>query len=155
MLSEKKILNETKNHNPPLQVKWSVPYAQKELVSKARKAAFKISKNLNHPFCGVNPMMKLFDALIKPIILYGSEIWGNNYITETFHNRFCKSVLGLSRNASNSATIGDLGRFPMQIFIDIAILKFWLHIVNDKCRHLVKEAYISEVKQNSNWTAYI
>ena len=26
MLSEKKILNETKNHNPPFQVKWSVPY---------------------------------------------------------------------------------------------------------------------------------
>ena len=25
VLSEKKILNETKNHNPPLQVKWSVP----------------------------------------------------------------------------------------------------------------------------------
>ena len=25
MLSGKKILNETKNHNPPLQVKWSVP----------------------------------------------------------------------------------------------------------------------------------
>ena len=42
-------------------------YAQKELVLKARKAAFKISKNLNHPFCGVNLMMKLFDALIKQI----------------------------------------------------------------------------------------
>ena len=26
VLSEKQILNETKNHNPPLQVKWSVPY---------------------------------------------------------------------------------------------------------------------------------
>jgi hypothetical protein len=25
VLSEKKILNETKNHNPSLQVKWSVP----------------------------------------------------------------------------------------------------------------------------------
>jgi hypothetical protein len=25
VLSEKKILTETKNHNPPLQVKWSVP----------------------------------------------------------------------------------------------------------------------------------
>ena len=25
VLSEKKILNKTKNHNPPLQVKWSVP----------------------------------------------------------------------------------------------------------------------------------
>ena len=26
VLSEKKILNETKNHKPHLQVKWSVPY---------------------------------------------------------------------------------------------------------------------------------
>ena len=25
VLSEKQILNETKNHKPPLQVKWSVP----------------------------------------------------------------------------------------------------------------------------------
>ena len=25
VLSKKKFLNETKNHNPPLQVKWSVP----------------------------------------------------------------------------------------------------------------------------------
>ena len=25
VLSEKKYRNETKNHNPPLQVKWSVP----------------------------------------------------------------------------------------------------------------------------------
>ena len=29
VLSEKKILNETKNHNPRLQVKWSVPYGNK------------------------------------------------------------------------------------------------------------------------------
>jgi hypothetical protein len=80
--------------------------------------------------------MLLFDALIKPIILYGSEIWGtgNNCITETFHNRFCKSMLGLSRNATNSTTLGDLGRFPMQIFIDIAILKVCplLHYILNK-----------------------
>jgi hypothetical protein len=31
VLFEKKILNETKNHNPPLQVKWSVPYAREGL----------------------------------------------------------------------------------------------------------------------------
>ena len=31
VLSEKKILNETNNHNSPLQVKWSVPY---DLLSK-------------------------------------------------------------------------------------------------------------------------
>jgi hypothetical protein len=28
VLSEKNILNETKKHNPPLQVKWAVPYTE-------------------------------------------------------------------------------------------------------------------------------
>ena len=32
VLSEKKILNETKNHNPPLQVKWSAPKHNVEYV---------------------------------------------------------------------------------------------------------------------------
>ena len=30
VMSEKKILNETKNHNPPLQVKWLVPILNKK-----------------------------------------------------------------------------------------------------------------------------
>ena len=36
VLSEKKILNETKNHNPPPppQVKWSVPYQVQNLFNK-------------------------------------------------------------------------------------------------------------------------
>ena len=33
MLSEKKILNRTKNHNPPLQVKWSVPNLEFKEIS--------------------------------------------------------------------------------------------------------------------------
>ena len=35
VLSEKKILNKSKNHNPPLQVKWSVPNELKETVFKS------------------------------------------------------------------------------------------------------------------------
>ena len=38
VLSENKFLNETNNHNPPLQVKWSVPYqdGKKTTVNHAR-----------------------------------------------------------------------------------------------------------------------
>jgi hypothetical protein len=36
VLSEKKILNETKNHNPPLQVKWSFP----KIASKGKNHLF-------------------------------------------------------------------------------------------------------------------
>ena len=43
VMSEKKILNETKNHNPPLQVKWSVP--------NKFKFKFKILLSLNNTVC--------------------------------------------------------------------------------------------------------
>jgi hypothetical protein len=40
VLCEKKILNETKNHNPPLRVKWSVPYLSLEFFTFRYKLKF-------------------------------------------------------------------------------------------------------------------
>ena len=44
-------------------------------MEKGRKAWFKIKKTitLNNP---CNLLEKLFDSLVVPIILYGSEVWG-------------------------------------------------------------------------------
>ena len=48
----------------------------KDLMEKGRKAWFKIKKTitLNNP---CNLLEKLFDSLVVPIILYGSEVWGH------------------------------------------------------------------------------
>ena len=48
VLSEKKILNETKNYNPPLQVKWSVPkHINIARVEKTDEFKYKLSgKNI-------------------------------------------------------------------------------------------------------------
>lgn len=51
------------------------------------------------------------------------DIDANNY--ESFHAnkfekinlRFCKSLLGVHRKATNAAVLGDLGRYPLMIFI--------------------------------------
>ena len=44
-------------------------------------------------------LFKLFDSKIKPIILYGSEIWGVKRYdhVENAHIKFCKLVLMLER----------------------------------------------------------
>ena len=46
MLSEKKILNETENHIPPLQVKWSVSYRPRS--TRKRKTNVNDSNDLRH-----------------------------------------------------------------------------------------------------------
>jgi hypothetical protein len=40
-------------------------------------------------------LLDLFDKMIKPILLYGCEVWGfsNNDILEKIHLNFCKILL--------------------------------------------------------------
>jgi hypothetical protein len=45
VLFEKKILNETKNHNSPLQVKWSVPNGQSREIGNTRRRQTKQTHN--------------------------------------------------------------------------------------------------------------
>jgi hypothetical protein len=56
--------------------------AKIELYKKGLKALFKLKKMLN-PMPNVKTALHLFDHLIKPIVLYGSEIWGPINLTQT------------------------------------------------------------------------
>jgi hypothetical protein len=53
-------------------------------------------KNLQHNL-SISYQFDLFDKLVKPILLYGCEIWGfgNNDILEKVHLKFCKIILYL------------------------------------------------------------
>ena len=77
--------------------------------------------------------LKLFIACIKPILTYGSEIWGycmsERSQLEQLHLRFCKQALGVSRKASNSATLMELGRYRLGFYTDIAMLKYWCRVL--------------------------
>ena len=68
---------------------------------------------------------KIFDSVISPILLYNSEVWGAYNVRdfvkwdktwgEKAHLKFCKLYLGVNRKASNAASRGELGKFPLLI----------------------------------------
>ncbi len=112
--------------------------AIKDLTDKARRAFYSIRR----PLIKFNPPIKLwikiFDSIIKPILLYGCEIWGLkfklNYESwdknpvEIFHLEFCKNILGIHRNAPNLGCRAELGRFPLLSEIQKRAAKFWFHL---------------------------
>lgn len=57
-----------------LDKKGSDTTSQSDLYKRSLKAYFKIFRNLN-PLPGIKTLLHLFDHLIKPILLYGCEIW--------------------------------------------------------------------------------
>ena len=77
--------------------------------------------------------LRLFDQLIKPICLYGSEIWGieklklnniskvyesmDSFTSEKPNLSFSKFILGVHKKAQNTTVRSELGRFPLGIDI--------------------------------------
>ena len=71
--------------------------AQNTLAWQAQKAIFKLNKYL-YKFTFISPRHKfeLYDKFIRPILNYGSEVWGfaKANAIERVHMQFCKKVLG-------------------------------------------------------------
>ena len=51
-------------------------YGQDDIFKKSMKASFKLTKLLTSGEPSIKTSFHLYDHLIKPIVLYGSEIWG-------------------------------------------------------------------------------
>ena len=112
---------------------WSVPL--QTLAAQADKAVYALKK-LNKTVGGlpVSLSLDLFDKLVVPILMYGSELWGTEYRChiERVQTKFCKYLFSLSYSTSNAAVLGDLGRTPLAVLYKYKCVKFWITIVHDE-----------------------
>ena len=123
----------------------SISLTSLELYKKGLKAFYKIKSIFDHKCPNSKVALHVFDHTIKPILTYGSDIWGSctkksrrqtqtldmtyrDFNAEKLHLKYCKYILGVHSRASNLATIGELGRFPIYDYICESICKFYLHV---------------------------
>ena len=68
--------------------------------------------------------MKIVDAMVEPILLYCSEIWGyeNIKIIEQVHLDFCKRILKVRSSTPHVMVYGELGRYPLKIRVKIRMI---------------------------------
>ena len=106
--------------------------ARKQLANQAQKSLFSIYKSIRNQNIPIDIQLKLFDAMVEPILLYGSEIWGyeNTKIVEQIHLNFCKRILKVRSSTPNFMVYGELGRFPLEIRIKSRMLSYWCKLIN-------------------------
>ena len=137
----------------------------KNLTTVAYRALYTISNNLGNSRYKPTLLLKLFDTLIKPIALYGSEMWGGfgnkhadlNAVMmqfdkpfEKLHLRITKLALKVSNKAPNIACLAELGRYPLVTRVLSSVLKFNTRLVNANTGSLLSKAYLSQLKLPSN-----
>ena len=99
--------------------------------------------------------------MVTPILCYGSEIWGYQYIEniEKVHISFCKRYCLLPWNTSNAFVYGECGRLPLCITYMTRCIKFWLKVVRmDRSRYPLR-CFLMLKGQNDigriNWVTQI
>ncbi len=107
--------------------------AQKDVYDKASRAMFGLlakCRKLRLPF---DIQIKLFDSVVKPIALYGSEVWGPYYtdVADKLQLKFIKLALGLKTQTPSVMVRGETGSFPVLCDIKMRVLNFWFKLVND------------------------
>jgi len=137
----------------------SFKLAQKTLTDKAMRALFKLKGLLYGS--GMNPLtsLTLFDQLVKPIALYGSELWGIDLFNTSSLPKFlhsmekptceklnislCRFVLGVHKKSQITAIRGELGRAPLAIDIAANVMKYKEYLMSKKEDSLLHEALLS------------
>lgn len=140
------------------------------LKVKAMKASFKLKKIIDANHLSPKVAMSLFNSLIKPIVLYGADIWGttlcaptmakmfkkfNDSPIEKVQLSFARFALGVHKHASSAAIYGELGILPLAVAALKCTHKFKEHITARPKDTLLGLAVIEcrETNAVSWWTA--
>ena len=131
------------------------------IMEKARKAMSPLLSIIPNFKISCKDSLNLFHSFIRPIVLYNSENLAQfthhqiraieenktsliDYLTKsetnTVHQKFLKFVLGVKRNCSNMATLGELGEFPLHLYGLISLLSYWHRLTQMQEDTLVKQA---------------
>ena len=107
------------------------------------KALYKIGK------IDISVFFHLFDCQVKPMILYASEIWGNNvqYTLEKVHMFAAKKLLGVSTKTPKQLVYGELNRYPIEIDSKVKTLKYWLKLQEMDDSRIPKQAYLRDERE--------
>jgi hypothetical protein len=132
----------------------NLSHAVKTLSEQALKAYHNLLLLFDRVEFDIKTKLFLFDSMVVPILLYGSEVIGIYDFQEIdkLHIRFCKHVLGVKLQTPNYAVYGELGRFPLSVICKERAVKFWLKIMKNEESPL-KRIYNEQLQSGNpnNW----
>lgn len=70
---------------------------------------------------------KIFDLKIKPVLLYGAEIWGtqDSENIEKVQMQFCKAYLTIGKTTPNVLSLRELNSYNLNVDYMTRAIKYW------------------------------
>ena len=116
---------------------------KKHIAEQANNAMFSLLRKIRVLNLPIEMQIDLFKKLIKPILLYGCEIWavGNIDIIERVQLKFLKMILNLKKSTPSYMVYGETGIFPLKIEIEARTISYWTRIIDFNTNRLSNMIY--------------
>lgn len=146
-------------------------HAKSDLYKRGLKAFFKLKSIFGDLSPNINTSLHIFDHTVKPVLLYGCELWGtcspstaavkkeadlklekgySNLECEKLALKYYKYILGVHKRTTNLAVYGDLGRTPLFIDIVCSIIKYFRRIKGMNTNSLLGQAFSISKELHTN-----
>ena len=118
---------------------------------QARKAIFSMSHKIKSiGELSIEIMFNLFDVLIKPILIYGSDVWGlRSELWGTIDKvflQYSRCMLHVKATTNNIITVLEYGRFPSSTYCPISALCYLNRLHNMENNKLAKKIFCDLVE---------
>ena len=130
-------------------------------ITQARKALCCMLAKARKLQLPIDIQCQLFDNLVLPVLLYGSEVWGYEDLLqiEVFHRKFLRLILHVNRCTPDCMIYGETGRGAILNVVKCRMVSFWSRLVSGKqskysyiLYNLIKSMHVdSNTQYTSKW----
>ena len=133
-------------------------------AKQGKRAFFALLNKVKILRLPVDLALELFDYLVLPIVIYGSEVWGYSNIEqlEVLHRKFMKILLGVKCHTPNCMIYGETGKMPVMINIQNRMINFYSRMINGSHNKysfimykLMRKMYARENNFYSPWEDFV
>ena len=117
------------------------------LNDRARKAIFGIKRKTK--YIGNLPpvhMFHLYESMIEPILLYGSDLWGSSKVCTKNINKiylwFIRIILNIKATTPNIITMGESGIIPPKVKCHINTILYFIRLNSLPDGSVVKSVFV-------------
>ena len=131
-----------------------------DLYARAAKIYYALKSCLGYAFSkDISVCVRLYDALVKPVLLYCSDFWGLNPMCRKFicpaeklTNIFYKHLLQVTGNVSTYTLHLELNKYPISIEAQKNCINNWQRIhFESNCNSILENNYKHAKQVNLKW----
>ena len=127
-------------------------------IKQATKSFHTLMTKVRYLHLPVDLTLELFQQLVVPVLLYGSEVWGASNIEQidVFQRKCLKQILGVKTLTPSVMVYGETGNVPVSELVKLRMINYFMLLCNGKktkISYIIYKIWRCKMNNQMNYTS--